>query len=168
MGAGWRLPLAVQMCKDLLCKRLSTTGSAKPVVGRMSQSAPRSSLCANRMNSTDAARFVMLQLKDLESVIASLGRRVLQPRDAGVLLALMAHTDTYTGRIYVTADQIAEDLQANPSEIRAALARLKKEHLLRLVLEKGTGRRFYLINPHVVQSGRPQAIGMAMQQFAEA
>ena len=110
----------------------------------------------------------MLMLRDLEGVVQHLGRRTLKPRDAGVLLALLAHTDTYTGRIYVTADLIAEDLQSNPSEVRAAMARLKKEHLLRLVVEKGTGRRFYLVNPHVVQSGKPQAIGLAMQQFAEA
>jgi DNA-binding MarR family transcriptional regulator len=120
------------------------------------------------MDSNDTARFVMLQLRDLERVVTLLGQRKLRPRDAGVMFALMSHTDTYNGRIYVTAERLAEDLQVNPSEIRAAIGRLKREHVLRLVVEKGTGRRFYLLNPWVVQSGRPQAIGLAMKEFQAA
>jgi len=120
------------------------------------------------MDSTEAARFVMLQLKDLEKVVVLLGERKLKPRDAGVFIALMRHTDTFTNRIHVTADQLAEDQQVNPSEVRAALGRLKREHLLRLIQEKGTGRRYYLLNPWVVQSGRSAAIGLAMKQFQEA
>lgn len=110
----------------------------------------------------------MLQLKDLERVISLLGDRRLKPRDAGVFVALMRHTDTFTSRIHVTADQIAMDLQINPSETRAAIGRLKREHLLRLIVEKGTGRRYYLLNPWMVQSGKPEAIGLAMKQFQEA
>ena len=110
----------------------------------------------------------MLQLQDLGGVIALLGQRVLQPRDAGVLLAFMAHTETYSGRIYVTVDRIAEDLQSNPAEVRAAVGRLKKQHLLRLIVEKDTGRKYYLLNPWVVKSGKPKAIGLAMKQFKEA
>lgn len=110
----------------------------------------------------------MLQLRDLEKVVTLLGERKLRPRDAGVLLAFMRHTDTRTNRIHVTADQLALDLQANPSEIRSAIGRLKREHLLRLVVERATGRRYYLLNPWVVQSGKPPAIGMAMKQFQEA
>ena len=110
----------------------------------------------------------MLQLNDLEGVIDLMGKRKLRPRDAGVMLALMKHTDVRTGRIHVTAEQIAFDLQANPSEIRSAMARLKKELLLRLIVEKGTGKRYYLLNPWVVQSGSGPAIGLAMKQFQEA
>jgi hypothetical protein len=33
---------------------------------------------------------------------------------------------------------------------------------------KETGQWFYLLNPWMVQSGKPQAIGLAMKQFQEA
>jgi hypothetical protein len=123
------------------------------------------------MNFTDQEwRFVMLQLKDgaLGGFVQEIAERKLQLRDAALYLALMAHTDTYSGRIYVTADQIAEDLNCTPSEARAGIGRLKRVHQLRLIVEPGTGRRYYLLNPWVVQSGKPPAIGLAMKQFQEA
>ena len=123
------------------------------------------------MNATGTEwRFVMLQLKDgaLGGVVQRIGERKLQPRDAALFMALMSHTDTMTGRIYVTADQVAADLKITPSEARAGIGRLKREHQLRLVVEPGTGRRYYLLNPWVVQSGKPPAIGLAMKQFADA
>jgi hypothetical protein len=110
----------------------------------------------------------MLQLKDLERLVTRLGDRRLKPRDAGVFIALMRHTDTFTNRIHTTADEVAADLQINPSEARAAIGRLKREHLLRLIVEKPTGRRYYLLNPWVVQSGKPEAIGLAMKQFEQS
>ena len=110
----------------------------------------------------------MLQLKDLERLVSLLGQRSLRPRDAGVVFALMCHTDTYSGRIFVTASQLAMDLQITESEARAAIGRLKKEHLLRLIQERNTGKRYYLLNPWLVQSGKPAAIGLAMKQFKEA
>ena len=123
------------------------------------------------MNFTDQEwRFVMLQLKDgaLGGFVQEIAERKLQLRDAALYLALMAHTDTYSGRIYVTADQLAEDLNCTPSEARAGIGRLKRVHQLRLIVEPGTGRRYYLLNPWVVQSGKPPAIGLAMKQFQEA
>ena len=112
----------------------------------------------------------MLMLKDgaLGGVVQRISERKLQPRDAALFLALMNHTDTFSGRIYVTADQLAEDLRVTPSEARAGIGRLKREHMMRLIVEKGTGRRYYLLNPWVVQSGKPPAIGMAMKQFQDA
>lgn len=110
----------------------------------------------------------MLQLRDLDRIVQLLGERQLKPRDAGVVLALMCHTETYSGRIFATAAQVAEDLQITESEARAAIARLKREHLLRQVSDRRAGRRYYLLNPWIVQSGKPQAIGMAMKEFQEA
>lgn len=104
----------------------------------------------------------------LGRLIQHLGERALKPRDAGVFLALMAHTDTFTGRIHVSANQIAADLNSNPSEVRAAIARLKQQHLLRSIVDPISGNRYYLLNPWVVQSGKPQAVGLAMKEFQEA
>jgi DNA-binding MarR family transcriptional regulator len=110
----------------------------------------------------------MLQLKDLEKLVELLGQRALKPRDAGVVFALMCHTDTFSGRIHATAAQVAEDLQITESEARAAIGRLKQQHLLRQIADRRSGRKYYLLNPWVVQSGKPEAIGLAMKQFQEA
>ena len=111
---------------------------------------------------------VMLQDTALPSLVRRISERKLLARDAAIYLALMAHTDTMTGRIFVTADQLAEDLACKPSEVRAGIARLKREHELRQIVEKGTGKKYYLLNPWSVQSGKPPAIGLAMKQFADA
>lgn len=110
----------------------------------------------------------MLQMNDLTRLIGLLADRQLQPRDAGVVLALMACTDSFTGRIHTTAFHLAELLKTNESEVRSALGRLKKQHLLRLIKEPKTGHRYYLLNPWLVQSGNQKAIGLAMKTFREA
>jgi predicted transcriptional regulator len=110
----------------------------------------------------------MLQMNDLTRLIGLLADRQLQPRDTRVLLALMSCIDSYTGRIHTTAFHLAELLKTNESEIRSAIGRLKKQHLLRLIKEPRSGKRYYLINPWLVQAGKQQAIGLAMKTFREA
>lgn len=121
------------------------------------------------MQSTNTPQFVMLQLTDLERTIELLGTRTLQLRDAAVMLALMAHTDTYSGRIRVTAKKVAEELAIQEADARSSLARLKKQHLLRLVKDNNTGDRYYRLNPWMVRSSsKGGLLGLAMKEFQEA
>lgn len=121
------------------------------------------------MNPTGRPQFVMLQLADLEQAISLLGSRRLQLRDAAVMLALMSHTDSYSGRIRVTTHQLALDLTMQEADVRAAIARLKKENLLRLINDRSTGERYYRLNPWMVHSsGQNSLLGMAMKEFQEA
>lgn len=112
----------------------------------------------------------MLQIHDggLAQVVRLASERKLQLRDATVLLALMSHTDTMTGRIHVTSERIAEQIGSQDSEVRAGIARLKKHHLLRLIKDRDTGARYYLLNPWVVCSGKDRAVGLAKKEFSEA
>lgn len=111
----------------------------------------------------------MLQLADLEQAISLLGSRRLQLRDAAVMLALMAHTDTYSGRIRVTTHQLAIDLAMQEADVRATIARLKKENLLRLINDRSTGERYYRLNPWMIcSSGQNSLLGLAMKEFQEA
>ena len=121
------------------------------------------------METTDN-RFVMLQLSDggLSQAVQLIGERKLQPRDAALLLALMSHTDTMTGRIRVTSQRLSEQLGVQDSEVRAGIGRLKKQHQLRLIRNVETGERYYLLNPWVVRSGKDRAVGLVMKEFTEA
>lgn len=110
----------------------------------------------------------MVQLQDLTRLVELAGQRKLALRDGALILALISHTEVSTGRIYVTAAQLADDLQVAESEVRAGISRLKKQLLLRLIKRRDTGDRYFLLNPWVVRSGKPAAIGLAMQQFKEA
>ena len=121
------------------------------------------------MKATSSPQFVMLQLTDLERMIQSISSRNLQLRDAAVMLALMTHTDTYSGRIKVTAHQLALDLNMQEADARSALARLKKENLLRLVNDKNTGERYYRLNPWMVRSSSKAGLwAMATREFEDA
>lgn len=124
----------------------------------------------NTTNTTvNTPRFVMLQITDLEKTIELIGQRDLLPRDGSVLLALMAHTDTFSGRIRVTATRLAGDLQLQDSDIRSSLARLKRCHLLRQIRDRNTGERYYRLNPWMVQSSsKGGLLAVAMKEFEEA
>ena len=126
-------------------------------------------LCANQMQRTNTPQFVMLQLTDLEKAVELLGSRSLQLRDAAVMLALMAHTDTYSGRIRVTTQRLAQELSIQEADTRASIARLKRQHLLRQVKDSSTGDRYYRLNPWMVRSSsKGGLLGLAMKEFSDA
>ena len=110
----------------------------------------------------------MVHLKDTERLMDLCAQRVLEPRDGMLLWCLLSFADHTTGRIRVSATGLADRMQTNPSEVRAGLARLKKQHLLRQIKTPGTGERYYRVNPWMVSCGKPQSIGLAMKEFEEA
>lgn len=114
-------------------------------------------------------RFAMINLKDMDSVGALICSRSLHLMDGSVLLMLLGHTCTYSGRIQVTTARLAEQLHVAESAIRASLARLKKEHILRLIRDRNTGERYYRLNPSIVQTSAKGGLqAMAEKEFAEA
>jgi hypothetical protein len=110
--------------------------------------------------------FVAVFIKDLTRFIQLSGTRELKPRDGTVFLALVARVDWSTGRIRATADMLAEDLQCNPADIRASLARLRKQHYVRWIQDKTD--RFYAINPWVVEPANPKSRNYIKHCFMEA
>ena len=110
----------------------------------------------------------MVQIQDLTRLVELAGQRKLELRDCALILALITHTEASTGRIKVTAPRLAEDLQVQEAEVRAGISRLKKQLMLRLIKNRDTGERYYLLNPWVVRSGRESLVGLAMQEFKAA
>jgi hypothetical protein len=116
----------------------------------------------------DRTSFVMVHLKDTERLMDLYAQRALEPRDGMLLWCLLSFADHTTGRIRASANGLADRMQSNPAEVRAGLARLKKQHLLRQIKSATSGERYYRVNPWMVTCGKPQAIGLAMKEFQEA
>lgn len=121
------------------------------------------------MKTTNGPSFVVLQIEDTERVTLLIGKRVLQLRDAAVLLALMGHVSTYSGRIKATSKLIAQQLQMQETDVRASFSRLKQNQLLRQIRNEHTGERYYRLNPWMVRaSGEGKVHGLSMKEFEEA
>lgn len=114
-------------------------------------------------------QFAMLQLEQLQRLIELFSAGILKPGDAVALLALLSHTDTFSGKIHVMPSRLADDVQVNPKSMITSLSRLKKAGVLRLVKCRETGERYYRINPLLIcTSGKSGLFGLAMMEFTEA
>lgn len=112
--------------------------------------------------------FVMVHQRDLDSTIALLGQRRLQLRDAAVFLVLINYVNWRSGRVHITTKFIAERLQVKLPVAVSAITRLRKENLVRRVIEPSTGEAYFLINPFLASVGGPRRRGHLWQQFADA
>lgn len=121
------------------------------------------------MNRTDPAEnFAMIRLRELEDVLQLTRCRRLEQRDHAVLNGLIAAINWRTGRSETSASGLAGRLGRRSDNIRASLARLKREGLVLWVADRGTGQAYYLLNPGLVFCGTPQQRGLAWQQWKEA
>ena len=114
--------------------------------------------------------FAMVKIKDLQRMIDLAATRDLELRDGMLMLALISHTHTYSGRVLVTVHRLAADLQMNESDVRSGVARLIKHHLLRRVKDRDTGEIYYRLNPWCVSTTRDGSAleGLAQREFMEA
>ncbi len=121
------------------------------------------------MTTTNKPSFVMVQLTDIDRLMELFASRELMHRDASVIFALISGTDTYSGKVRLTANALANQLQITPNEARAAIARLKKQHLVRHIKDPKTGEAYYRLNPWMVRSTGSVALQtLAMREFEEA
>lgn len=118
--------------------------------------------------------FFKVSIVDMSRVLAHCANRDLQPRDLGVMVALMCHTESYSGQIPATGLLIAEELGMNATEVHACFARLKKQNILRLIQNKRTGTRYYRLHPALMSTWADKGgegkgyYQLAMREFAEA
>ena len=112
--------------------------------------------------------FAMIQIRDLSRTVELVGERKLHLMDAALMLALIKHTHTYSGRVLVTVHRLALDLKMNESDARAGIARLIKHHQLRRVKDPDTGEKYYRLNPWMVQTSKGSLQGLAQKEFMEA
>jgi predicted transcriptional regulator len=122
------------------------------------------------MNTTDRKQptFLMLQIEDLKNIAVLLGQGTLLPRDMAVCLVLLSRTTTFSGRISVTAQAIADELRCNETDVRKTIGRLKRHHLLRQIKDPNTGVRYYRLNPSIVSTTKGSSWGLALKEFADA
>lgn len=107
------------------------------------------------MKSTQDAGFTGFRLVHSEGmamVFSALRARRLQPRDSAVLLRLIDCTDYKTGRVHLSAGQMAEDLGFQRTHVSASISRLKRELLLAVKWDKATGNRYLLMNPYLTSA----------------
>lgn len=112
--------------------------------------------------------FVMVHQRDLDSTIALLGQRRLELRDAAVFLVLVNYVNWRSGKAKVTTSYIAERLNVKLPVAVSAITRLRKEGLVRRVVDRRTGEAYFLINPYLASVGGPQRRGHLWHQFDES
>ena len=112
--------------------------------------------------------FVMVHQRDLDSTIALLGERKLELRDAAVFLVLLNYVNWRSGRAHVSTRFIAERLQVKLPVAVSAITRLRKENLVRRVVDRRTGEAYFLINPFLASVGGPSRRGHIWQQFEDS
>lgn len=112
--------------------------------------------------------FAMVQIKDAGRITRLMGERRLHLMDAALVLALISHTHTYSGRILVTVRKLSEELQIRESDARAGIARLIKQNQLRRIKDRDTGEVYFRLNPWMVQSAKGSLLGLAEKEFTAA
>lgn len=110
----------------------------------------------------------MVHQRDLDSTIALLGERRLELRDAAVFLVLLNYVNWRSGKARVSASYIAERLNVKLPVAVSAISRLRKENLVRRVVDRRTGESYFLINPYLASVGGPQRRGHLWQQFQDS
>jgi len=110
----------------------------------------------------------MIFVRDVQRILELSKDRVLRPRDSTVLLALIANADWKTGEIHASQEQLANQINMQPSAICSSIKRLSDNHLVRRIRAERGLAWFYAINPYVVRFGTEKAQGMIWKQFSEA
>lgn len=113
-------------------------------------------------------RFVMLHLsRDLESVLAAVARRDLEPRDLAVLVCLISFMDRM-GKVRSTSAAVAAQLGVSPSLVGKSITRLRTQAIIAKVYDNKSGETYFLVNPYVASIGGPQRRNHLWMQFKAA
>lgn len=110
--------------------------------------------------------FVMVHQRDLEATLELLAARRLELRDMAVFTALMALMNVSSGRVYVSAQHVADRLKISLPVCVSSITRLRRELLVSRVKDPRTGDTYFLLNPYVASVGGPQRRGLLWAQFS--
>lgn len=92
----------------------------------------------------------------------------LKASDLAIMVAVFCHMNWQTGRAYVTANAIADELGMHPNTARSGIKRLRDQLLISRTMNRWTGEVYYLINPHLVSFGNDAKKGLLIKEFAES
>lgn len=104
----------------------------------------------------------------MAAVVEAAASKRLQPRDALVLLGVMAHVNWRSGRANVTVRALAKELNIQESNCSSSIKRLRDERLLARCIDPVSHHAFFLLNPRLGWVGSTQRRGHLFQQFDEA
>ena len=119
-------------------------------------------------NEREQEDFVMLHRQGREACVALLQERKLQPRDLAVLWTMTLHLNWRSGRMRVTASNLAKETKMYVSVVVNSLKRLRDNLVISKVYEESTGETYFLFNPWYVSAGSSKRRGHAQQQFSES
>jgi hypothetical protein len=97
--------------------------------------------------------FVMCHVADIYRCGELLKEKVLKPRDLAVLVILVGYHNARSGLCHVSLTHLAESMGARLTDVSSCMSRLKKALLVATYVDKKTGQRSYLLNPHVFSAG---------------
>ena len=116
----------------------------------------------------EAEEFRMIWKEGLDKLTEALASRRLRHRDAAVFFSVVKYVNFKSGRAYVNASQIAEDLGEHRPHVSTSLGKLQKELFLVRCQDKASGNYYLLLNPYVCSVGGVQKRGFLWAQFQEA
>jgi hypothetical protein len=110
--------------------------------------------------------FAMAWVAALLPVVALVSEKRLGSEDLLTLAALAGLMEYPTGRIEISAVELAAVMKRHPGRVRHSLARLRREDLIaRMTIPRERRRRCYLINPALVSMGGASRRGYTFQVF---
>lgn len=115
---------------------------------------------------TGGAPFAMVWTAALLPVVALVAEKRLGSEDLLTLATLAGLMEYPTGRIEISAVELAAVMKRHPGRVRHSLARLRREDLIaRMTIPRERQRRCYLINPAVLSMGGASRRGYTFQVF---
>jgi hypothetical protein len=109
--------------------------------------------------------FVMCHVADVYRCGEMLKEKVLKPRDLAVLLVLIGYHNARSGLCHVSLTHLAESIGARLTDVSSCMSRLKKALLVATYVDKKTGQKSYLLNPHVFSAGGKSKRAMLWKTF---
>ena len=110
--------------------------------------------------------FAMAWTGALLPVVALVAEKRLGSEDLLTLATLAGLMEFPTGRIEISAVELAAVMKRHPGRVRHSLARLRREDLIaRMTIPRERQRRCYLINPALVSMGGASRRGYTFEVF---
>jgi hypothetical protein len=94
--------------------------------------------------------------------------KALEYRHVGLLYLLMGEMDPNTGRINITAQAMANQLERDDAQARNLIAALIRHQLIVRWKDETTGQRCFLVHPYLASVGGRARRGYLWKQFSEA
>lgn len=108
--------------------------------------------------------FTRLVNKNIKVLLDHVKSKEIAPRDAMVLMAIVAFCDWKTGRTNVTVKRLSETLETAAPNIRASIRRLRACRLL-VSTTNNEGIQVFIPHPNIFQCGSGKSRGLTLKLY---